>query len=101
MDNVVSLSAERTKRAVAVAPPADEGERSAYYSGTNAREWRKFRGFTVKELAFRAGLPPMAIVRIERDRPVLLRLDTLRRLCSALGISQYDFINTDPPSGDA
>jgi transcriptional regulator with XRE-family HTH domain len=54
------------------------------------RHWRERRGYSVRELAKRAGVTHVTIVRIENDQvsPTVMMLE---RLALALGIDVRDF----------
>jgi len=54
------------------------------------RHWRERRGYSVRELARRARVPHVTIVRVENDQtsPTVRMLE---RLAKALGIDVRDF----------
>ena len=54
------------------------------------REWRDRRGLTVRELADRAGVSFVTVVKIENDR-MSPTVATLEKLADALGIGLRDF----------
>ena len=54
------------------------------------RHWRDQRGYTVRELARRAGVGYVTVVRIENDQ-VSPTVAMLEKLAKALGISVRDF----------
>jgi transcriptional regulator with XRE-family HTH domain len=54
-------------------------------------EIRKERGLTQVELANMSGLHQLTISRLESD-PRQIELDTLRKLCDALGIELTDLL---------
>jgi transcriptional regulator with XRE-family HTH domain len=65
------------------------------------RHWRDLRGYSVRELARRAGVGYVTIVRIENDQlsPTVAMLE---KLAKALGITARDFFPTErrpKPSG--
>jgi transcriptional regulator with XRE-family HTH domain len=63
--------------------------------GTRLRAIRKERGFSAQELARRAGLHAMAIVKLERGerQPVW---PTVLKLCQALAVTCEAFVEPPP-----
>ena len=64
---------------------------------TRLRHWRKFRGWTQKELSVRSGIPRPNLIALEQGRRECT-LTTLRRLAHALGISPGTLIDAPPPT---
>jgi transcriptional regulator with XRE-family HTH domain len=62
------------------------------------RHWRERRGYSVRELAKRAGVGYVSIVRIENGHmsPTVAMLE---KLAEALGISVRDFFPPESPKG--
>jgi transcriptional regulator with XRE-family HTH domain len=58
------------------------------------REWRKRRGWSLRQLGERSGVSFVNISRIEAGK-LDPRLSTLERLARALGISTQDFFPTE------
>ena len=60
------------------------------------RHWRERRGYSVRELAKRAGVGFVTVSRIENDRmsPTVAMLE---KLAKALGIAVRDFFPTKRP----
>ncbi len=58
------------------------------------REWREKRGYSVRELAERAGVSYVTVVRIENDQ-ISPTVALLEKLAKGLGIGVRDFF---PPS---
>jgi transcriptional regulator with XRE-family HTH domain len=58
------------------------------------RHWRERRGYSVRELARRAGVGYVTVVRIENDQmsPTVAMLE---KLAKALGITARDFFPTE------
>jgi transcriptional regulator with XRE-family HTH domain len=54
------------------------------------RQWRERRGWSVRELARRAGVGYVTVVRIENDQ-ISPTVAMLERLAQALGITLRDF----------
>jgi len=54
------------------------------------RRWREQRGYSVRELARRAGVGYVTVVRIENDH-ISPTVAMLEKLAKALGISARDF----------
>jgi transcriptional regulator with XRE-family HTH domain len=54
------------------------------------RQWREQRGYSVRELARRAGVGYVTVVRIENDQ-ISPTVAMLEKLAKALGISVRDF----------
>jgi transcriptional regulator with XRE-family HTH domain len=54
------------------------------------RHWRERRGWSVRELARRAGVGYVTVVRIENDQ-ISPTVAMLERLAKALGITARDF----------
>jgi len=65
------------------------------------RELREARGFSLRELARRSGLPPESISRSERG-VTEITLTNLARLCSGLGLDLSTFfqVGCELPSAD-
>jgi len=61
------------------------------------RKFRQLKGFTLDQLSERSGVDRGTIHRIELDQ-VSPRLDTLERLCQALGLDLPAFFGAEPPS---
>jgi transcriptional regulator with XRE-family HTH domain len=58
------------------------------------RHWREQRGYSVRELARRAGVGYVTVVRIENDQ-VSPTVAMLEKLAKALGISVRDFFPSE------
>jgi transcriptional regulator with XRE-family HTH domain len=58
------------------------------------RHWREHRGYSVRELARRAGVGYVTVVRIENDQmsPTVAMLE---KLAKALGITARDFFPSE------
>src|SRR5215470_1475410 len=54
------------------------------------RQWREKRGYSVRELAERAGVSYVTVVRIENDQ-ISPTVALLEKLAKALGIGMRDF----------
>ena len=59
------------------------------------RHWRERRGYSVRELARRAGVGYVSIVRIENEH-ISPTVGMLEKLAKALGITVRDFFPTRP-----
>ncbi len=59
------------------------------------REWREKRGYSVRELAERAGVSYVTIVRIENGH-ISPTVALLEKLAKALGIGVRDFFPAAP-----
>lgn len=64
------------------------------------RHWRERRGYSVRELARRAGVGYVTVVRIENDQmsPTVAMLE---KLAKALGINARDFFPSPRRRGHA
>ena len=60
------------------------------------RHWRDIRGYSVRDLALRAGVGYVTVVRIENDQasPTVTMLE---KLAKALRIEVWEFFPTAPP----
>jgi transcriptional regulator with XRE-family HTH domain len=58
------------------------------------RQWRERRGWSVRELARRAGVGYVTVVRIENDQ-ISPTVAMLERLAQALGITVRDFFPSE------
>jgi transcriptional regulator with XRE-family HTH domain len=58
------------------------------------RHWRELRGYSVRELARRAGVGYVTVIRIENDQmsPTVAMLE---KLAKALGITAREFFPTE------
>lgn len=61
------------------------------------RHWREQRGYSVRELAKRAGVGFVTVSRIENGH-MSPTVDMLEKLAKALGITVRDFFPPDRPS---
>jgi transcriptional regulator with XRE-family HTH domain len=60
--------------------------------GQHVRALREAKAFTQEELAERSGLHRVYLAQLESGRNHNPRLDTLRRLAKALGVSVADLV---------
>ncbi len=60
------------------------------------RHWRERRGYSVRQLAERAGISYVTVVRIENDR-ISPTVKMLEKLAKALEISVRDFFPASKP----
>ena len=60
------------------------------------RDLREARGFSIRELGRRAGLPPESISRSERGITEIT-LTSLARICAGLQVSLPEFFSSIPP----
>jgi len=58
------------------------------------RHWREQRGYSVRELARRAGVGYVTVVRIENDQ-ISPTVAMLEKLAKALGITARDFFPSE------